>query len=147
MVPPQLPGNVKVLTVSELTRAVKGLLEDAFPMVWVSGEISNLARPSSGHVYLSLKDADSQLRSVIYRGVAMRLHFEPRDGMEVIARGRISVYQPRGEYQLTIEELHAKGVRTRNWRYGNSRKSFWVSATSLLIARNRCRASRAGWPW
>lgn len=110
MFPPQLPDNVKVLTVGELTRTVKGMLEDAFPLVWVAGEISNVARPSSGHMYLTLKDSESQLRSVIYRGIALRLRFDPRDGMEVIARGRLSVYPPRGEYQLTIEELYAKGV-------------------------------------
>ncbi len=110
MFPPQLPDNVKVLTVGELTRTVKGMLEDAFPLVWVAGEISNVALPSSGHMYLTLKDSESQLRSVIYRGIALRLRFDPRDGMEVIARGRLSVYPPRGEYQLTIEELYAKGV-------------------------------------
>lgn len=110
MSPPQLPANIKVLTVSGLTRAVKGLLEDAFPLVYVTGEISGVARPSSGHLYFKLKDSESQLASVIYRGVAMRLRFDPKDGMEVIARGRISVYPPRGEYQFAVEELHAKGI-------------------------------------
>lgn len=104
------PDGVKVLTIGELGRAVKGLLEEAFPTVWVTGEISNLARPSSGHVYLTLKDAESQLRAVVYRGIAMRLRFDLDDGMEVIARGRVNVYLPRGEYQLTIEELQPKGI-------------------------------------
>jgi exodeoxyribonuclease VII large subunit len=110
MTPPFPPDNVKVFTIGELSRAVKGLLEEAFPIVWVSGEVSNLARPSSGHVYLTLKDADSQLRAVIYRGVALRLRFDLRDGQEVIVRGRLNVYLPRGEYQLTIEELQPKGI-------------------------------------
>jgi exodeoxyribonuclease VII large subunit len=101
---------VKVLSVTELTQAVKGLLEEAFPSVWVAGEISNLARPSSGHVYLTLKDAQAQLRSVLWRGVALRVRFDLHDGMEVIARGRLGVYQPRGEYQMVIEEIHPKGV-------------------------------------
>lgn len=106
----QIPAGAKVLSVGELTRSVKGLLEDAFPAVWVSGEISNLARPASGHVYLTLKDADAQLGAVIWRGVALRLRFDPADGQEVIARGRLSVYPPQGKYQLVIEELHIKGL-------------------------------------
>jgi len=107
---PTIPPGAKVLSVGELTRGVKGLLEDAFPSVWVAGEISNLARPSSGHVYLSLKDADAQVRSVMWRGMALRLRFEPADGQQVIARGRVSVYAPRGDYQLLIEEMHVKGM-------------------------------------
>jgi len=107
---PTVPEGAKVLSVGELTRTVKGLLEDAFPAVWVSGEVSNVARPSSGHIYLTLKDAEAQLRAVIWRGIALRLRFDPADGQEVIARGRLSVYPPRGEYQLVIEELHIKGL-------------------------------------
>jgi exodeoxyribonuclease VII large subunit len=105
-----VPDGVKVLTVGELSREVKGLLEDAFPSVWVSGEVSNLSRPASGHVYLTLKDQESQFRSVLYRGVALRLRFDLQNGMEVVARGRVNVYLPRGEYQLSIEELHPKGI-------------------------------------
>src|SRR5262249_6577713 len=105
-----IPEGVKVLSVSELTAEVKGLLEDAYPAVWVAGEVSNLARPSSGHLYLTLKDAQSQLRAVIWRGIGLRLRFDVRDGLEVIARGRVSVYPPRGEYQLVVEELHPKGL-------------------------------------
>jgi exodeoxyribonuclease VII large subunit len=105
-----LPEGTSVLSISDLTARVKGLLEEEFPSVWVEGEISNLARPNSGHIYLTLKDAGSQLRSVMYRGVAMRVRFEPRDGMEVLVRGRISVYAPRGEYQFIIEELQPKGI-------------------------------------
>lgn len=105
-----VPDGVKILSVSELTQEVKGLLEDGFPSVWVSGEVSNLARPTSGHLYLTLKDGGAQLRAVIWRGVGLRLRFDPRDGIEVIARGRLTVYPSRGDYQLVIEELHPKGV-------------------------------------
>jgi exodeoxyribonuclease VII large subunit len=104
------PAGAKVLQVSELTQAVKGLLEEGFGAVWVAGEISNLARPPSGHLYLTLKDGQSQVRAVIWRGIALRLRFEPHDGMAVLARGRVTVYAPRGEYQLQIEELHPQGV-------------------------------------
>jgi exodeoxyribonuclease VII large subunit len=105
------PEGVKVLRISELTREIKTLLEVSYPQgVWVTGEVSNVARPSSGHVYLKLKDADSQLNAVVYRGVALRLRFDLQDGMDVIARGRLIVYVPRGEYQLQIEEIQPKGI-------------------------------------
>jgi exodeoxyribonuclease VII large subunit len=105
------PEGVKVLRISELTREIKTLLEVTYPQgVWVTGEVSNVARPSSGHVYLKLKDADSQLNAVVYRGVALRLRFDLQDGMEVIARGRLIVYVPRGEYQLQVEEIQPKGI-------------------------------------
>jgi exodeoxyribonuclease VII large subunit len=104
------PDGVKVLSVSELTQGVRALREEGFPSVWVTGEISNLARPSSGHVYFSLKDTQAQLRAVLWRGVALRLRFELKDGQEVNARGRLTVYPLRGEYQLVVEEVQPKGI-------------------------------------
>jgi len=105
------PENAKIFSIGEISRAIKGLLEDAFAQgVWVSGEVSNVARPASGHIYLTLKDSEGQLRSVMWRSVAARLKFALQDGMEVIARGKITVYVPRGDYQLQIEELQPKGV-------------------------------------
>jgi exodeoxyribonuclease VII large subunit len=104
------PPGVVVFTVGELTRAIKGLLEEAHPNVWVEGEVSNLARPNSGHVYLTLKDGQSPLKAVLYRGVAIRMKFDLRDGLHVIVRGRLTVYAPRGEYQLLIEEIQPKGI-------------------------------------
>jgi len=107
---PAIPENVKVATVSELTRQIRVLLEEGFVSIWVSGEISNLARPSSGHLYLTLKDAHAQIRAVMWRSTARRLPFELREGLEVIVRGNLNVYPPRGDYQLIIDELHPKGV-------------------------------------
>jgi exodeoxyribonuclease VII large subunit len=107
---PTLPDGVKVHSVSELTQAVRTVLEEGFASVWVAGEVSNLARPSSGHQYFSLKDSQSQLRAVLFRGVGLRLRFDLKDGMEVIARGRLTVYVPRGEYQLIVEEVQPKGI-------------------------------------
>jgi exodeoxyribonuclease VII large subunit len=110
MIAPQVPEGVTVLSVSELNQAVKEVMETGFPAVWVSGEVSNFTRHSSGHWYLTLKDAKSQLKTVVYRGVNLRLRFDLREGMEVIARGRLSVYTVRGDYQLAVEELHPKGI-------------------------------------
>lgn len=105
------PPGVKVLSIGELTRALKGMLEETHANVWVEGEVSNLSRPSSyGHQYLTLKDDEAPLKAVLYRAIALRLRFDLRDGMRVIARGRMTLYMPRGEYQLLIEEIQPKGI-------------------------------------
>jgi exodeoxyribonuclease VII large subunit len=105
-----LPEGVKPFTVSGLTTAVKLRLEEHFPEVWVAGEVTNLVRAASGHVYFTLKDAKATLRCVMFRGFALRLKFELRNGMEVIARGGLTVYEPRGDYQMQVLELQPKGV-------------------------------------
>ena len=102
--------NDKILSISELTQQVKVLLEEAFPSVWASGEISNYKRASSGHLYLTLKDAEAQLPAVMWRTGASRLRFDLHDGLEVIVRGHIEVYPPHGKYQFIIEELQPKGL-------------------------------------
>jgi exodeoxyribonuclease VII large subunit len=104
------PPGVVVLTVGELTRALKELVEQAHPSVWVQGEVSNLARPQSGHLYLTLKDDQAPLRAVIYRGIALRMKFDLHDGLQVVVRGRLTIYEPRGEYQLLVEEVQPRGV-------------------------------------
>ncbi len=105
-----LPEGVKPFTVSGLTTAVKLRLAEHFPEVWVAGEVTNLVRAASGHVYFTLKDAKATLRCVMFRGFALRLKFELRNGMEVIARGGLTVYEPRGDYQMQVLELQPKGV-------------------------------------
>ncbi len=99
-----------LLTVSELTRQIRSHLEQQFPSVWVEGEVSNLRCPSSGHQYLTLKDSSSQIRAVLFRGQAQRLKFALQDGLEVFVRGRLTVYEPRGEYQLLLEAVEPKGI-------------------------------------
>lgn len=104
------PAEQQVLSVWELTSQIKDLLETSFPAVWVAGEISNLARPSSGHVYLTLKDDRAQLRAAIWRNAATRLRFDLHDGLEVVCRGNVDVYAPRGSYQLIVEQMQPKGL-------------------------------------
>jgi exodeoxyribonuclease VII large subunit len=87
------------------------MLEETHANVWVEGEVSNLSRPSSyGHQYLTLKDDEAPLKAVLYRAIALRMRFDLRDGMRIIARGRLTLYMPRGEYQLLIEEIQPKGI-------------------------------------
>jgi exodeoxyribonuclease VII large subunit len=99
-----------ILTVSEVTERVKIVLEDTFFDIWIEGEISNLRTPSSGHTYFTLKDDHSQMRAVLFKMQRRYLRFDPKDGMLVIARGRLSLYEPRGEYQLVIDYLEPQGV-------------------------------------
>ena len=100
----------RFLSVGELTLRVKNLLESEFAEVWVAGEIADLARPRSGHCYLTLKDEQAQLPAVIWRSTAARLRFDLYDGLEVLCHGSLTVYPPHGRYQLVIQEIHPKGI-------------------------------------
>jgi exodeoxyribonuclease VII large subunit len=99
-----------IFSVSELTRLIQSLLEETFPFVWVEGEISNFSMPSSGHYYMVLKDPEAQIRTVMFRMQARNLKFLPENGMNVLARGRISLYAPRGEYQLVLDHMEPLGT-------------------------------------
>jgi exodeoxyribonuclease VII large subunit len=99
-----------ILTVSELTQEIKNLLEFKFSDVWVEGEISNFRIPPSGHIYFTLKDEGSQIRAVLFRMQARSLRFVPEDGLHVICRGRVSLYEKRGEYQLILDRIEPKGM-------------------------------------
>ena len=99
-----------ILTVSELTSLIKSTLEGSFPDVWVEGEIYNLRIPSSGHVYFTIKDNSSQIRAVIFRSSARTIRFIPKDGLHVLCRGRITIYEFRGEYQLIVDYMEPMGV-------------------------------------
>jgi len=108
---PQPPlADVHVFTISELNRTVRDLLESGLGEIWVEGEISNLARPASGHMYFSLKDRDAQVRCALFRGRGRRLDFAPESGMLVRARARVGLYEARGDYQLIIEHLEPSGA-------------------------------------
>ena len=102
--------TVPVLTVSALTFVLKEVVETSFPHVWVSGEISNFTRAGSGHCYFTLKDDSAQLKAVMWRGTAQRLRFDLKDGLQVIAAGRIEVYEARGVYQIVVDQLQPKGI-------------------------------------
>lgn len=98
------------LSVSELTMQVRGALESRFAAVWVEGEISNFKEAASGHWYFTIKDEGAQLRSKCFRGANARIRFRPSDGLQVRARGRLTVYEPRGEYELSVEALDPIGA-------------------------------------
>ncbi|MBI4745272.1 MAG: exodeoxyribonuclease VII large subunit [Deltaproteobacteria bacterium] len=99
-----------VLTVSQLTSMVKGVLEENFALVWVEGEVSNLRTPSSGHTYFTLKDEKSQIKVVMFRGRGSFLRFRLEDGLHIILRGNITVYETRGEYQILADYIEPVGA-------------------------------------
>jgi exodeoxyribonuclease VII large subunit len=103
------PPTRQIYTVSALNRAARGLLEGGLPMLWVEGELSNLSRPASGHLYFSLKDAGAQVRCALFRNRAGLLRFAPKDGLHVLVRARVSLYEPRGDFQLIVEHMEEAG--------------------------------------
>ncbi|MCE9637240.1 MAG: exodeoxyribonuclease VII large subunit [Planctomycetes bacterium] len=113
---PRRPDD-QPLTVGEITTVIAALLGEAFPRAAVRGQISNLRRQSSGHVYFTLKDAEAQLPAVMWRSTADRLRFRPEDGQDVVAMGKIDVYPPHGKYQLVCTGLTPLGVGDLHVRF------------------------------
>ena len=130
------PGR-SIYTVSRLNQEVRTLLERGLGVLWVEGELSNFSQPSSGHWYFSLKDRESQVRCAMFRLKNAALGFTPKAGQQVIARGRVSLYEPRGEYQLIVDHLEEAGV-------GALQREFERLKTKLaaegLFARERKRS-------
>ncbi len=104
------PTQPKILSVSDVNRAIKNSLENGFKLIWLKGEISNFKAHSSGHHYFSLKDSKAQINAVMFRGFNQGLKFKPHDGLEVIVRGKITVYEPRGNYQIFCEMMEPVGA-------------------------------------
>ncbi|MCG3172163.1 MAG: Exodeoxyribonuclease 7 large subunit [Myxococcota bacterium] len=100
----------RILSVGDLTSDLKALLERQFSRIWLAGEISNYTHHRSGHRYFSLKDDRAQIRAVMFSNSGAKLKFEPEDGMEVVVQGKISVYEPRGEYQIIVNQMEPRGV-------------------------------------
>jgi exodeoxyribonuclease VII large subunit len=105
----EAPPRRRVLSVGELTAALRELLETTFPEIWVEGELSNAKVWTTGHLYFTLKDTTAQIKGVMFRSALRYLKFKPEDGLHVVVRGRISVYDPKGEYQIVAEHLEPQG--------------------------------------
>jgi exodeoxyribonuclease VII large subunit len=119
----QMPApKRRVLTVSELTAQVRTLLEERFFEIWVEGELSNCRVWNTGHLYFTLKDATAQIKGVMFRSSLRLLRFKPEDGLRVVARGRLSVYDPKGEYQLVCEHLEPEGLGARQLAFDQLKK-------------------------
>src|SRR4051812_31448177 len=100
----------EILSVSDVNKAIRSTLESQFRVIWVKGEISNFKPHSSGHFYFSLKDSKAQISAIMFKGFNQGLKFRPHDGLEVIVRGKITVYEPRGNYQIFCELMEPVGA-------------------------------------
>src|SRR5262249_40635962 len=101
---------LRVLSVSQLSQLIEGTLESTFHSLWVSGEVSEVSQPRSGHVYFTLRDEAAQIKAVIWRTVASRLRFQLEDGQQVICQGDLDVYPPRGTYQIVVRHAEPAGL-------------------------------------
>lgn len=99
----------QILSVSELNQSTRQLLEGTFALIWVEGELSNVSQPASRHLYFTLKDSHAQVRAVMFRNRNLHLRFKPAPGVQVLTRARVSLYEPRGDYQLIIEHMEEAG--------------------------------------
>ena len=104
------PSKQNILSVTRLSQEIKYKLNQNFPSVWVAGEISSLTQPSSGHIYLTLKDKNAQINGIIWRSEAEFLKFEPTNGLKVVCRGSVDAYPQRGSYQLIIRQIQPQGM-------------------------------------
>jgi len=129
------PPAPRVYTVSELTAEVRSLLESTWANVWVEGEISNCRLWNTGHLYFSLKDAGAQLRAVMFKTAARSLKFKLEDGQHVLARGRLGVYEPKGEYQIVCADIEPRGLGSRQLALDQLKKR--LQAEGLLDASRK----------
>ena len=124
-----------ILKVSELTNQIKTLLEENFPFVWVEGEISNVTHHSTGHYFFSLKDEKAQIRAIMFRYQAQHLRFRPENGIKVAVRGRIGVYEPRGEYQILADSMEPLGKGSLQLAFEQTKKK--LAAEGLFDASRK----------
>ena len=132
-----------IYSITRLNREVRAVLEDSFPpSLWVRGEISNLARPGSGHIYFSLKDKHSQVRCAMFRSANRHLRFPAENGQEVLARAGVSLYEGRGEFQLIVEHMEPAGAAPCSRRSRSSNRSYLKKACLLKITNSHSRPTR-----
>ena len=109
MLKSSLQPKKQILSVSELNRTIRNLLESEFPLLWIEGEISNLAEPASGHIYFTLKDSQAQVRCAMFKGRARLLRFKPGNGQQILIRAKVGLYEQRGDFQLIAEHMEEAG--------------------------------------
>ena len=134
----------RVFSVAQLNSSIRGVLNKSFDDIWVSGEISGLKLAPSGHAYFSLKDAEAQVRAVCFRGSLRFLKFRPQDGVAVLARGKVDVFEPRGEYQFLVEWLEPQGLGALQLAFEQLKKK--LEAEGLFDGGRKRPAWRSAWP-
>ncbi len=140
---PRAPQPPPIFTVSELTADIRAALEMGFSDVHVEGEISNCRAWNTGHLYFTLKDAGAQIRAVMFRSAARLLKFKVQDGQHVVARGRLSVYDTKGEYQIICESLEPRGLGALQLAFDQLKRRLAGGDCSSSRGSVRCRSCRA----
>jgi exodeoxyribonuclease VII large subunit len=131
------PVRRRIVTVTELTRELRALIESGFGDVWVEGEISNCRVWNTGHLYFTLKDGGAQIKAVMFRSAYRYLRFKPEDGLHVVARGRLGVYEPKGEYQIVCEHMEPQGLGALQLAFDQLKKK--LQAEGLFDAGRKRR--------
>src|SRR5687767_2831377 len=133
--PPEEPAVRRVLTVAQLTARIRTLLEQQFFEVWVEGELSGCRVWNNGHLYFTMKGAGAQIKGVMFRSALRLLRFKPQDGLRVVARGRVSVYDPKGEYQIACEHMEPEGLGARQLAFDQLKER--LAAEGLFLAQRK----------
>jgi exodeoxyribonuclease VII large subunit len=133
--PVEEPRRRRVYTVSQLTAGIRLLLEEQFAEIWVEGELSNCRVWNTGHMYFTLKDGGAQIKGVMFRSALRYLRFKPQDGLRVVARARVSVYDPKGEYQIICEHLEPEGLGALQLAFDQLKQR--LAAEGLFDARRK----------
>ena len=130
-----LEHNDEIISVGELNRSAKNLLEKSFNNVSVIGEISNLSRPSSGHIYFTLKDEEGAIRCALFKNRNINLNFRPQNGDQCLLKGQVSIYAARGDYQLIVRNIQPAGSGNLMQKFENLKKK--LEAEGLFDAKNK----------
>ena len=123
----------EIISVGQLNQQAKKLLENQFKGISVLGEISNIARPSSGHIYFTLKDEDGAIRCAMFKNQNLRLNFEPQNGDQCVLKGQVSLYAPRGDYQLIVSSMQPAGAGKKDYLIKPSNKTSQNSLNILVL--------------
>ena len=131
-----------IYTVSKLTREIKTLLEETYPFIWVTGEISNFAIPGSGHCYFTLKDQTAVISCVMFKNQNLKLKFSMESGMHIVGLARLALYEPRGSYQLIFEHIEPEGAGSMQVAFEQLKKNYLKKAILTKPIKNRCHFYR-----
>ena len=129
--------NKEIISVNELNKSAKNILERSFNNINVIGEISNISRPSSGHIYFTLKDDDAAIRCAMFRNQNLKLNFRPKNGDKCILNGQISLYAPRGDYQLIVKSIEPAGYGNLMQQFENLKEKLFKAGVETESSYNR----------
>ncbi len=138
-------ANRNIYTVSRLNSEVRLLLENEMGIVWLVGEISNFSAPVSGHWYLTLKDSQAQVKCAMFKGNNRLVNFKPQNGQQVLVKARLSLYEPRGDYQIILESMQPEGDGRLQQQFEQLKMQLAAEGLFAQTRKNHCRKIHAAW--